>query len=56
MWSMSLQVIAPEDISNSVAVAVTGETEDERERRDNVFFAIIDFTNLQREKTGGIEA
>jgi hypothetical protein len=35
-------VVAPEDIRNSVAVPMPGETEAERQRRDDVFFAILD--------------
>lgn len=38
----TLEVIAPPDIRNSVAVPVPGETEEERKRRDEVFFAILD--------------
>ena len=41
----TLEVIAPVDIRNSVAVPVAGETEEERKRRDDVFFAVIDATN-----------
>ena len=40
----TLEVIAPADIRNSVAVPVAGETEEERKRRDDVFFAVIDAT------------
>lgn len=40
-----LQMIAPDDIRNSTAVPVEGETQEERKRRDDVFFAIIDSTN-----------
>src|ERR1700733_10587946 len=36
-----LEVVAPTDIRNSVAVRQPGETEEERKRRDNVFFAVI---------------
>lgn len=38
----TLEVIAPEDIRNSVAVPMPGETEAERKRRDEVFFAVLD--------------
>jgi len=38
----TLEVIAPPGISHSVAVPITGETEDERKRRDDVFFAVLD--------------
>ena len=38
-------MIAPDDIRNSTAVPVEGETQEERKRRDDVFFAIIDSTN-----------
>ena len=41
----TLEVIAPADIRNSVTVPVAGETEEERKRRDDVFFAVIDATN-----------
>jgi hypothetical protein len=41
----TLEVIAPADIRNSVMVPVAGETEEERKRRDDVFFAVIDATN-----------
>ena len=38
----TLEVIAPADIRNSVAVPLAGETEEERKRRDDVFFAVLD--------------
>jgi hypothetical protein len=38
----SLDVIAPPDIRDSVAVPIPGETEEERKRRDDVFFAVLD--------------
>jgi hypothetical protein len=38
----TLEVIAPADIRNSTAVPVPGETEEERKRRDDVFFAVLD--------------
>lgn len=38
----ALEVIAPADIRNSSAVPVPDETEDERKRRDDVFFAVLD--------------
>jgi hypothetical protein len=38
----TLEVIAPDDIRNSVAVPMPGETEAERKRRDEVFVAILD--------------
>jgi hypothetical protein len=38
----SLEVIAPADIRNSIAVPVPDETEEERKRRDDVFFAVLD--------------
>jgi hypothetical protein len=37
-----IEVIAPANIRDSVAVPVPGETEAERERRDEVFRAVID--------------
>jgi len=37
-----VEVIAPEDIRNSVAVPMLGETEAERKRRDKIFHAILD--------------
>jgi hypothetical protein len=37
-----LEVIAPEDIRDSTAVPMPGETEHERKRRDEVFFAVLD--------------
>jgi hypothetical protein len=37
-----LEVIAPADIRNSVAVPVPGETKAERKRRDAVFRAVLD--------------
>ncbi|MGZ9190195.1 MAG: hypothetical protein ACXW39_09085 [Nitrospira sp.] len=40
-----LQMIAPDDIRNSTAIPVAGETQEEQKRRDDVFFAIIDSTN-----------
>jgi hypothetical protein len=38
----TLEIVAPEDIRNSVAVPMPGETEAERKRRDEVFHAILD--------------
>jgi len=38
----TLEVIAPGDIRNSVAVPLPDETEAERKRRDDVFFAVLD--------------
>jgi hypothetical protein len=38
----TLEIVAPEDIRNSVAVPMPGETEAERKRRDDVFHAILD--------------
>jgi hypothetical protein len=38
----SLEVIAPADIRNAVAVPLPDETEEERRRRDDVFFAFLD--------------
>lgn len=38
----SLDVIAPDDIRNSVAVPMPGETEAERKRRNEVFRAVLD--------------
>ena len=38
----TLEVIATEDIRSSVAVPMPGETEEERKRRDEVFFAVLD--------------
>lgn len=38
----TLEVIAPADIRDSVAVPLPDETEDERKHRDDVFFAILD--------------
>ncbi|GIK96328.1 MAG: hypothetical protein BroJett029_05370 [Alphaproteobacteria bacterium] len=38
----ALEVIAPSDIRDSVAVPVPGETDEERKRRDDVFFAVLD--------------
>lgn len=38
----TLEVIAPADIRNSVAVPLPDETEEERKRRDDVFFAVLD--------------
>lgn len=38
----TLEMIAPADIRNSVAVPLPGETDEERKRRDDVFFAILD--------------
>jgi hypothetical protein len=40
-----LEVIAPADIRNSVAVPVPGETDEERKRRDDVFFAVLGATD-----------
>ena len=37
-----LEVIAPADIRKSVAVPFPGETEEERKRRDDVFFAVLE--------------
>lgn len=36
-----LEIIAPADIRDSVAVAFDGETKDERQRREEVFLAVI---------------
>jgi hypothetical protein len=38
----SLEVIAPADIRDSVAVPMPGETEADRKRRDDVFFAVLE--------------
>jgi hypothetical protein len=38
----ALEIVAPEDIRNSVAIPMPGETEAERKRRDDVFHAILD--------------
>jgi hypothetical protein len=38
----ALEVIAPTDIRNSVAVPLPDESEEERKRRDDVFFAVLD--------------
>jgi hypothetical protein len=38
----ALEVIAPADIRNSVAVAMPGETAAERKRRDAIFRAVLD--------------
>jgi hypothetical protein len=38
----SLEVIAAVDIRNSAAVPLSDETEEERKRRDDVFFAVLD--------------
>lgn len=38
----TLEVIAPADIRNSVAVPLPDETEEEQKRRDDVFFAVLD--------------
>lgn len=40
----SLEVIAPADIRDSVAVPLPDETEEARKRRDEVFFAVLDAT------------
>lgn len=37
-----LEVIAPANIREAVAVPIPGETEEERKRRDDVFHAILD--------------
>lgn len=38
----AMEIIAPVDIRNSVAVPIPGETEEDRKRRDEVFFAVLD--------------
>jgi hypothetical protein len=38
----TLEVIAPDDIRNSIAVPLPDETEEQRKRRDDVFFAVLD--------------
>jgi len=38
----TLEVIAPADIRKSHAVPLSDETEEERKRRDDVFFAVLD--------------
>ena len=38
----AIGIITPTDIRDSVAVPLPGETEEERRRRDEVFFATID--------------
>lgn len=38
----ALEVIAPDNIRNSIAVPLPDETEEQRKRRDDVFFAVID--------------
>jgi hypothetical protein len=37
-------IVAPADIRSSVAVPMQSETEAERKRRDDVFFAVLDGT------------
>ncbi len=37
-----LEVIAPADIRKSQAVPLADETDEQRQRRDEVFFAVID--------------
>jgi hypothetical protein len=37
-----LEVIAPAGIRDSSSVSLPGETEEERKRRDDVFFAVLD--------------
>ena len=39
-----LEVIAPPGIRDAVAVPVPGETDAERRRRDDLFFAVLDAT------------
>jgi hypothetical protein len=38
----TLEVIAPADIRKSVAVPFSDETEEDRKRRDEVFFAVLE--------------
>jgi hypothetical protein len=38
----TLEVIAAADIRNSVAVSLPGETAEDRKRRDDVFFAVLE--------------
>ncbi len=38
----TLTVIAPDDIRDSVAVPMPGETEEARKRRDDIFFAVLE--------------
>jgi hypothetical protein len=38
----TLEIVAPEDIRNSVSVPMPDETEAVRKRRDDVFHAILD--------------
>ncbi|WP_162937465.1 hypothetical protein [Indioceanicola profundi] len=38
----SIEVIAPPDIRRAVAVPLPGETEEERQRRDAIFHAVLD--------------
>ena len=42
MSESTIAVLAPADIRSSVAVPQPGETEEERKRRDNVFFAVLE--------------
>jgi hypothetical protein len=41
---LTLAIVAPADIRQSVAVPMRGETQAERKRRDEVFFAVLDAT------------
>lgn len=45
----SVKVVGPENLRSSIAVAVPGETQDERQRRDDVFFAILDASGHVRD-------
>lgn len=38
----ALEVVAPAGIRDSVAVPLPGETDEDRKRRDAVFFAVLD--------------
>jgi hypothetical protein len=42
MSEPAITLVAPADIRNSVAVPQPGETEEERKRRDDVFFAVLE--------------
>lgn len=43
-----LSVIAPPDIRKAVAIPLPGETAEERKRRDEVFFAVLDAEGTDR--------